>query len=224
MTKVSRLGLGLFSLAVISLLAVFKLEFSAIAPAQSQTASKQPNTAAAVPPDSVNVLPSTEVSKPIQTEYPVGTNPSVIDPQLRFNNEGFVYDPNSKRDPFKPYLKPIEVFKDQKLAAPAPGKKVDPEKPYQSADMLFKGDGKVGSGENLTNIDVEKLKLVGILWNVKEPKAMLSSGSKVYLVKRRTKVGIRSGYIAAIREGEVVIIELSQDGRSPNTHVLTIQK
>lgn len=67
----------------------------------------------------------------------------------------------------------------------------------------------------LQRFDVSKLKLIGIIWDVKRPRAMINDPeNKVHIVGPNTKIGIRNGYIAVIREGEIVIVEtVEENGR-----------
>ena len=56
--------------------------------------------------------------------------------------------------------------------------------------------------------DVEDFNLVGILWDNRDPKAMfVDPEQKVHIVGRDESIGKRNGYVAAIREGEVVVVE-----------------
>jgi type IV pilus assembly protein PilP len=67
----------------------------------------------------------------------------------------------------------------------------------------------------LQRFDLTKLKLIGIIWDVKRPRAMINDpDSKVHIVGPNTKIGTRNGYIAVIREGEIVIVEtVEENGR-----------
>lgn len=69
----------------------------------------------------------------------------------------------------------------------------------------------------LQKYDLEQLKLVGIIWEVKIPKAMiLDPSGHGYVVTVNERVGRNNGYIARIREGEIVVVEnlLGVDGKS----------
>lgn len=103
----------------------------------------------------------------------------------------FDYDPRGRKDPFaQPVLdRPV-----------APGPMHGPMLPLQ-------------------RFDIAALKLVGILWDVKRPRAMISDPeSKVHIVGTNTKIGVRNGYIAVIREGEIVVVETVEgDGRLVST-------
>jgi type IV pilus assembly protein PilP len=50
---------------------------------------------------------------------------------------------------------------------------------------------------------------------VKRPRAMINDpDGKVHIVGPNTKIGLRNGYIAVIREGEIVVVEtVEENGR-----------
>lgn len=59
---------------------------------------------------------------------------------------------------------------------------------------------------------LEELKLVAIVWNVKKPKAMVIDPTGAsYIVIENDKIGKSDGYVAKIREGEIVVIEVHAD-------------
>jgi type IV pilus assembly protein PilP len=56
--------------------------------------------------------------------------------------------------------------------------------------------------------DTDDFQLVGIMWDIRDPKAMfLDPDRKVHIMSRDESIGRHNGYIAAIREGEVVVVE-----------------
>jgi type IV pilus assembly protein PilP len=64
----------------------------------------------------------------------------------------------------------------------------------------------------LERYDLGQLKLVGIVWNLKEPSAMVEDSAGLgYLVKVGTRIGANDGTIKAIRENEVVVEEFFMD-------------
>jgi Tfp pilus assembly protein PilP len=63
-------------------------------------------------------------------------------------------------------------------------------------------------GTPLERFELEELKLVGIMWDVKAPKAMIiDPQGEVHVVGKDDRVGRKRGYVAVIREGEVVVVE-----------------
>lgn len=101
--------------------------------------------------------------------------------------EPFDYDPLGRKDPFqKPAIdKPL-----------APGSFHGPVLPLQKYPLA-------------------SLTLVGIIWDVARPRAMFKDpDQKVHVVGPNAKLGNQNGYIAVIREGEVVVIEtFEEDGK-----------
>jgi type IV pilus assembly protein PilP len=118
------------------------------------------------------------------------------------NAEGYHYDPAGRRDPFKPYgesqVIQQETPKGQAQEAPTPT-------------------------EPLQAFDVSQFKLLGIIWQVKDPKAMVADPSgRTYLIRKQTKIGRNSGFVAAIREGEVIVVEPSVGENGTQTAVTRI--
>lgn len=97
--------------------------------------------------------------------------------------EPFIYDPKGRRDPFTPYSEPV----------------VQSEGGFEGPLLP------------LQRFDLDELVLMGIMWNIKEPKAMFKDpNGEVHVVGIEERVGRKNGYIAVIREGEVVIVEASR--------------
>ena len=60
----------------------------------------------------------------------------------------------------------------------------------------------------LEGYDLDAFQVTTVLWNIKYPKALVKSpNNEVYEVEEGTKIGRNSGYVAKIREGEVVVVE-----------------
>lgn len=92
--------------------------------------------------------------------------------------EPFFYDVNNRRDPFQAYA---EFTMDE-----TPSRALSPAQRFE----------------------LEQLKLIGIMWDVKDPKAMfLDPKEEVMILGRDESIGNHNGYIASIREGEVVVVE-----------------
>lgn len=100
---------------------------------------------------------------------------------LRLLQDSFEYNPQGKRDPFMPYEAPTAILDS--------AKPIGPVKPLQK-------------------FSVEQLKVQGIIWGVEDPIAMVEApNKKIYYVREREKIGNNNGYVAQIREGELVIVE-----------------
>ncbi|MGE4133464.1 MAG: pilus assembly protein PilP [Bdellovibrionales bacterium] len=93
--------------------------------------------------------------------------------------EPFIYDIVNRRDPFLAY-----------------------------AEFVAAPEGQARPTSPITRYDLEQLQLIGIMWDVRDPKAMfLDPEKEVFVLGRDESIGNRNGYIAAIREGEVVVVE-----------------
>jgi len=93
--------------------------------------------------------------------------------------EPFIYDVANRRDPFLAFAEFIPTEE-------GPLRALTPAQRYA----------------------LEELRLVGVMWEVKDPKAMfMDPDEEVLVLGRDESIGNRNGYIAAIREGEVVVVE-----------------
>ncbi len=115
------------------------------------------------------------------------------------STEDFVFDPTVLRDPFKPY------------------KAV---KPPDKNGLKGLSD----SFDPLQNLDIEALELVAVLWDVKNPRALVKTkGGNTYTIKRDSKIGRNGGVVAGIREGEVIILEVAEEDGRPFKQYKTIK-
>src|SRR5690606_25012264 len=102
------------------------------------------------------------------------------DPQFEGFFEDIGYNPTDRRDPFVPYINP-----ELKLTL--------------AQDVPLEPLQKVALGE---------LKLIGIIWDVGRPKALVvDPAGKSHIIIENSKIGTERGYVAAIREGEVIVVE-----------------
>jgi len=132
------------------------------------------------PPSAAGTAPTANEPMPVGDGATAGMNAGGGD---MLNSDVYIYDPTGKRDPFKPYknFRPTVDVNTQKVIA-----------------VL----------EPLQKFEIEKLNIVGILWDVKTPRALLRDpDGAVHTVIRNTKIGRNEGVVAAIREGEIVVIE-----------------
>lgn len=103
------------------------------------------------------------------------------------SDDQYTYDPSGRRDPFKPYrsIRPPPASS-QGLGQP---RLVDESDPLQRWDL-------------------ERFAVVAILWEVRQPKALVQDpDGKTYMIGKRTRIGRNNGQVVAIREGEVVVVE-----------------
>jgi Tfp pilus assembly protein PilP len=153
-----------------------------------------------------------QVAAPSQVLQRPRVENSAISPVLKLSNdmqanlasmgiraEGlpYIYDPSGKRDPFLAPANMRGINLDGDIAGP------------------------------LEQFELDQLKIVGILWDINNPKAMIKDpNGKIHMVKHKTKLGRRNGYIKLIREGEVVVIESTiDDGKTyKNATVMVLKK
>lgn len=96
--------------------------------------------------------------------------------------EPYIYDPQGRRDPFKPFL------------------------------YLESQESDVGAFQGpllpLQRFDLDEINLIGIIWQVGDPRAMFRDpNDQVHVLGKDERIGRNNGYIAVIREGEVVVVE-----------------
>lgn len=76
----------------------------------------------------------------------------------------------------------------------------------ENFESVLLGDMEQKSG--LEGYEMDSFFLTAIIWDVKRPKALLRDPSGVtYYVEEGTRIGRYGGYVAEIREGEVILIE-----------------
>ncbi|MCB0349099.1 MAG: pilus assembly protein PilP [Bdellovibrionales bacterium] len=112
--------------------------------------------------------------------------------------EKFQYSAAGKRDPFKPFavIKPVEL----------------------SANIQ-------GPVLPLQKYSIEQLQLVGIIWGGAKPMAMvIDTTKKVFYVRENDKIGNNNGYVAKIREGEIIVIEMLLDENGKANYVTRVMK
>lgn len=231
-----RLLFSYVTTAAISLWVALFLSFQFVTPAHSQTPPANPAGpstldapgAGDLPPEfasEVGSVPSTPppaVSAPKsqssaasaeepesddsvdETEQNAATAPAPVVNEAPPAAAEYIYDPTGRRDPFKPYR--VLVSGDSASA---------------------KKNKKLTQIDPLVRWDIEKYRVVGILWQVRAPKAMIKDPEgSVHTVTKNTKIGRNKGYIASIREGELVVVETIEfEGQSSKeTKILALGK
>jgi len=99
----------------------------------------------------------------------------------------YTYNPKGKVNPFKPLV--VEK----------------PEAPVKAAKSV---EVIPPDATPLERIDLDKLKLVAVVWNIPEPKAMVEdSGGKGYILTKGTPIGKQRGQVSRIFAAGVVVTE-----------------
>lgn len=100
-----------------------------------------------------------------------------------------------ERDPFRPPKYLVDLEYEKSKPPPPPPKPVEP-------DVI---DAKM---EAIRRWPLDQYKLIAIIWDVKNPKAMiLDQARTMHLLKKNYRIGNRDGVITSITEGEIVVTE-----------------
>lgn len=127
--------------------------------------------------------------------------------QRNVNPEGFIYNPEGLRDPFYP------------------SRAGRPEVPLEEARPVTELD--FNAQDPLQAYPLAEYKLVAVMWSVREPRAMILAGDKkVYVIKKKIRLGREGAVVVAIRESEIVVAEPNPDGTyvNANTRVIGMRK
>lgn len=149
--------------------------------ARAQTEAPAPPTEAPAPATSATPsAPSTPKDAPKAADNSGTSSVTTGIAELEGFLEPFIYDITNRRDPFQPYAEYVPSDSNVPLRALSPAQRYD----------------------------LDQLKLVGIMWDIHDPKAMFMDPDKeVMILGRDESIGTHNGYIATIREGEVVVVE-----------------
>lgn len=113
----------------------------------------------------------------------------------------YIYDSRGKRDPFQPFKAFLE--------------------------NSGSGDSRSSNEHPLTKYSLESLSVVAIMWDTGNSRAMIKTpDNNFHSVAKKSLIGRNNGYVAAIREGEIVVIEkFYSDGQSRlQTKLLELKK
>lgn len=110
----------------------------------------------------------------------------------------------------------VDLAVPQKTAetvAPAHVMKEGSRDPFRP--MTLKTKVNIRARENLSPLeryDLGQLKIVGIIWDIKEPRAMIEDTAGLgYTVKIGTPIGANDGRVKAIRRDQIVVEEVYED-------------
>lgn len=101
----------------------------------------------------------------------------------RMGEDAYFYDSVGKRDPF---LSPFHIAPEQNVVA-------EVTTPLQ-------------------RFHLGQLKLVGVIWQTSQPKALIEDGDGLgYIVEAGTRIGTNGGVIRSIEPGQIVVEEYETD-------------
>jgi Tfp pilus assembly protein PilP len=113
-------------------------------------------------------------------------------------------------------VEPVDLALPQKTSeAPsaAPALKPNSRDPFRPATMRTKVNA--SARENLSpleRLDLGQLKIVGIVWDIREPRAMIEDAAGLgYVVRIGTPIGSNDGKVKAIRRDHVIVEEFYED-------------
>ncbi len=109
--------------------------------------------------------------------------------------EPYAYDVEGRRDPFQPF----------KFIDDVPSGLFELQENNEEDDEEKKPEI---SKSSILNYNLQQLNLKAILWDVKKPRVIIEDPTeRQHILSINDKIGNGGGYIAAVREGEVVIIQ-----------------
>lgn len=164
--------------------------------------------------------PNEDMTMPEVSETPAANNLDASqDPGMKsLNPEGYVYDPTGRRDPFFPPMTLTPI-----IPPGAAGPSVPQAPQAQSPDSR----DNVVSDDPLLTYYLRDYRLIGILWEVQDPKAMVRTpDNRVLTLHLKMKLGRENALVAAIRESELVVIEPDEKGeyRKGQVHRIRMNK
>jgi type IV pilus assembly protein PilP len=133
-----------------------------------------------MPPVEKKASGPTPAKAPVQPSTEVKTEP--LPPML-----AYTYNPKGKVNPFQPLV--VE-------------KPETPVKPKGAVEEISP------DATPLERLDLDKVKLVAVVWNIPEPKALVEdSGGKGYIISKGTPLGKNKGQVTRIFASGVVVTE-----------------
>lgn len=123
-------------------------------------------------------------------------------------------------------LDPAQAFLEPYLYDTREGRR-NPFKPATFIEAGALSNQMAGPSTPLERFELDELRLLAIIWDVKSPRAMfLDPTNEVHTVTKDDRIGRRRGYIAVIREGEVVVVESTTYGGEAvySTRILRMER
>ena len=155
------------------------------------------STKGPVPPVGKQPATSAKTPPPLNVEVKVEPPPLVT----------YVYDPKGKPDPFKPLI--VER----------------PEVPLSKkvAEKVIEEVSKTATP--LEKMELNQLKLVAIIWNIRNPRAMVEDGTgKGYIISSGTPLGKNKGKVTQVTAAGVFVSEQYETSSGKvDTRVVTLK-
>lgn len=166
-------------------------------PAPVQTSPSEVNSAAiennVAPPEMPNAAQSAPSVQPVKTQPPPVSRPSLSPSSgiLFKHTRSYIGELGSPdRDPFR---KPMYILELEEKSL----------KPQKTEEVRI--DDKI---EAIRRWPLRDYRLVGVIWDVRNPKAMIVDPSNtMHLLKRNYRIGDKDGIISAISEGTITVIQ-----------------
>lgn len=173
------------------------------------SAQMMPKTVPPPPPPAAPAAPAPAPATPPPPAAPAAPTGNIPMPPPPSNaGTGTLPPPPPPGDPFvnvTPDNALADIIEDYEYLG---GDKRDPFLPYEGASSAVVNEPSFP----LQKFDLDQLKVVGVIWKVKNPKALiLDPTGKSHFVSVNARIGRNNGYIAKIREGEVVVVESFSD-------------
>jgi len=128
--------------------------------------------------------------------------------------------------PSVPTAEPLAAFLEPYLYDTREGRR----NPFKASALIEPGvlsNQYMGPATPLERFELDELRLLAIIWDVKNPRAMfLDPTNEVHTIGKDDRIGRRRGYVAVIREGEVVVVESTTYGGEPvySTRILRMER
>lgn len=200
----------------------FLVTFSLLAVAlllQAQTSASNEATTTTAPES---------LSPPPESTLP-GTVGQIPAAGFAVSDSEYSYDPIGKRDPFRPWSSgemaaplPIETGIGQAPGSIGQGAQVPSS---SSQAMPFQRPVIDEEKYPLLARDVAEYKVVGIVWDTGQPRAMVRDAKGfLHTIRPKSRLGYNGGVVVAVREGEIVVVETSPETGRTVTRLVPLSR